>query len=541
MRMKYFTFLLGTFLLLSFSIQAQNLVDNAGFETWTGGTPDSWATSGDAITLSQNTTNVQEGTSSCQVIFTSTENQNLKSNTFSVTAGDPFAISVYIYDNDTAGRARLSVLFDGGDNYYGEYSEDMDSWQQISYEGIVPDGATAATFQIRFYDISSGWDGDCEILVDETSYILDDEIKPEPSNYPTEFAAAINGVNAVCTWVDAVGDQLPSKYLVMASSSSEFTAPVDGNPVDDDNDLSDGSGAYNVLYGDETVSFSGLNPGGTYYFTIYPYTNSESDIDYKTDGTAPTAQTTMPDISVLNSEDFEDGTLGSWTEFSVIGDIIWSNYEYNGAHFAVMSGYDGGALDNEDWLISPMLNTAIYHDVEFSFENAFNYSGPDLQVFLSQDYDGNSDPNGYTWIELTDEFTFSGGSFEWVTSGAVDLDLYSYESVYLAFKYTSNTDGAAKWEVDNLLVTGVLSDGINDAEALSFQVYPNPGHGAYQIKNKLGQEYELSVYNIIGEKITNTITSNEDYILDLQDFENGVYLLQIISNNQKKTISLIKQ
>ncbi len=540
--MKKFTLLLAFSMLFSLGMMAQNLIENAGFEDWTGDVLDSWVVDGDAITVTQNTTEVHEGSSSCHVLFTSDANQNLKSNTFAVAAGEPIAVSVYVFDNDAAGRARLSILFEGGDNYYGnEYSEDMDSWQLLSYTGLVPDGATQATFQVRFYDVAANWDGNCEIIVDESSFIIDDEIKPEPTNYPTEFAAAVNGVAASITWVDAVGDQLPSKYLVLASSSDDFSLPVDGTEVADDTDISDGSAALNISFGNQAASFAGLTAGETYYFTIYPYTNSGADIDFKTDGTAPTAQLTMPDITLISSIDFEDDTFGDWTPISVIGDLDWYVMEYNTAKFAVMSGYDGAPLDNEDWIISPAFNTSIYDDVEFSFDNAMSYSGPDLQVFLSQDYDGSSDPNGFTWVELTEEFTFSGGSFEWISSGSLNLDIYSHQTLYLAFKYTSTTDGAAKWEVDNLLVTGVPASGVNDMQNNTIHVYPNPSNGIYQIENLQQQSLEIAVYNLLGEQVTETFKTSSHYTLDISDLENGVYFLQIISNNQRKTISLIKK
>jgi len=541
MLMKRFTYLMMAFVLIAMGSVAQNMVDNAGFETWNAGNPDPWVGDGGAITLTQNTDDFHEGASSCQVVFTSQDNQYLNSNTFAVTPGDPFVASLYAFDNDTSGRTRLCVIFEGADNYYGDYSEDSDEWQLISYEGVVPDGATEAKLQLRFYDVAASWDGDCEVLVDETGFVVDNSIKPEPSNYPTDFAAAVSGVGAGLTWTDATGDQLPQNYLVLASTSDSFTAPVDGTPVADDDDISDGMAAINVAYGSEMATFNGLSAGSTYYFTIYPYTNSGSDIDFKTDGEAPTADITMPDVSILNFTDFEDDTFGDWQAVSVVGDIAWSVMEYNGSKFAVMSGYDGGALDNEDWLISPAFNTSIYHDVKFSFDNAMNYSGPDLQVFVSQDYDGGDDPNASTWVDITEEFMFSDGSFSWVASGEVNLDIYSHETLSIAFKYTSTTSGAAKWEVDNLLLSGTLSNSIDEGSHIDFSVYPNPGSGVYQIKNVQQQDLQIDVYNILGKQVVNTIHIHGDYVLDIQNLENGVYFLQITNNNVKKTISLVKR
>jgi len=533
--MKKFTFLWAIMLFASFAF-SQNLIDNPGFENWTDGQPDSWTADGGAITVSQNTENVQEGSSSCDVVFTSQDNQYLTSGSFAVEAGDPMILSVYFYDNDPAGRARLCCIFEGADNYYGNYSEDMDSWQMVNYEGVVPDGATSAEFQIRFYDVSAGWDGDAEILVDATSFVLDNEIKPEPSNYPTDFTAISAGVSANVSWTDATGDQLPQKYLVMASTSDAFIAPVDGTPVDDDADISDGNAVLNISFGDEMTSFSGLEAATTYHFTIYPYTNSGENIDYKTDGTAPTAMVVMPDISILTSLDFEDNTFGDWEAISVSGDQVWEISAYgNPGNCGAMSGYDGQAYVNEDWLISPTLNLDNYSEEVFTFDNATNYSGPPLELYISSDYDG--DPTTATW-EMID-FTASGGSWNYVSS---EIDLSNYTgSVTLGFKFTSTDSESATWELDNLLVTGVLSNSVSEQLFAELSIYPNPGYGFFHVQNTNNQLLNISVFNVLGQFIKSVESSNSEIQLDLSDEDNGIYLIQMMSDSYNKTISVVKK
>ncbi|NPD84638.1 T9SS type A sorting domain-containing protein [Lentimicrobium sp. L6] len=536
--MKKFTFVWAALLIATLGLNAQNLIENPGFETWTGGQPDTWVTAGDAITLSQNTTNVQEGSSSCQVVFTSQDNQNLQSNTFAVSAGDPIATSVYIYDNDVAGRARLSVLFEGADNYYGEYSEDMGSWQMISYEGTVPDGATTATYQIRFYDVSDNWDGDAEILVDNCSFIIDNAIKPEPTNYPTAFAAAANGAAVNASWTDSEGGQLPQFYLVMASTSANFTVPVDGTPVADDADLSDGTAVLNVAFGSQSASFSGVSPATEYFFIIFPYTNSGADIDYKTDGSAPAASLTMPDVSIIDFVDFEDNTLGDWSGINVNGAQVWEVVAYgNPGNCAKMAGYDGGAFDNEDWLVSPTYDFDTYSNITFSFDNAMNYDGPEMLFYISSDY--TDDVTTATWTELAFEAS-PGGSWDYVNSGEIDLDSYT-GTVNIAFKYTSTTSGAATWELDNLLLTGTMSSSVNEEELTAINVYPNPGNGVYNINNTQQTKLNISVYNILGELVYETISSEQLINLDIQNQNDGVYLVQLTGQGNTKTVSVIKK
>jgi hypothetical protein len=533
--MKKMIYFFAMMLMTSFAF-SQNLVDNPGFENWTDGLPDGWTIDGGAITVSQNTDNAQEGTSSCDVVFTSQENQYLTSGSFAVEAGAPMILSVYFYDNDAAGRARLCCIFEGADNYYGDYSEDMDSWQMINYEAVVPDGATSAEFQIRFYDVVDNWDGDAQILVDAASFVIDNEIKPEPSNYPTDFSAEVAGISANVSWTDATGDQLPQKYLVMASTSESFTAPVDGTPMDDDTDISDGMAMLNINYGDEFTSFGGLASATTYYFTIFPYTNSGSDIDFKTDGNAPTAMLTTADAVALTAVDFEDDTYGDWETINVSGAQVWGINSYgNPGNCGVMSGYDGQPYANEDWVVSPALNLNDYSEEVFTFDNATKYDGPAMELYYSEDYSG--DPATATWTNLT--YNQSPGEWEYV-SAEIDLSTYT-GTINLGFKFTSTDAGSATWELDNLLITGVLSSSVSEESLSDIQIYPNPGFGLYQLNNTNREVLDIQVYNVLGQLEQSVVSSDAIISLDLTSLENGIYLVKINGNSINKTVSVVKK
>ncbi len=275
---------------------------------------------------------------------------------------------------------------------------------------------------------------------------------PEPTNYPTAFTASAAGNMIDLDWTDATGSQLPGAYIVFISDQDNITPPVDGTPVDDDLDLSDGSGAKNVNYGIEAYTFANLMVTTTYYFAIYPYTNAGSDIDYKTDGTAPEASATTTNVILF--EDFNWSWM-AWTPVSVVGAQEWSrdnSFGIGGSACAQMSGYSGGAQVNEDWLISPPMDMDAYTGEVLSFYTAKNYSGPDLEVKYSTNYDGGGNPGTATWTTIT--ATLSPGSWAWTSSGNIDLSGVNGDAVYLAFVYTSDASSAATWEVDNVLVTG---------------------------------------------------------------------------------------
>lgn len=525
MKKNYF-FTIAAILFVAFSVNAQNQVVNGDFENWTDGAADNWLADGGAVVITQNSTTTQSGTYSCEVLWTSQDNQYLTSDPFNVTAGIQINASMWVYDNEIAGRARLCVIYEGADNYYGDYSADMDSWQQLTYTDLVPSGATSAEFQIRFYDISGDWDGDATIIVDNVVYETNTTVTPEPTNYPTDFAAGPSGTKIILIWTDAVGDQLPLSYLIMGNNDGgSFTAPVDGTPVEDDTNWDDGKIAMNVLYGVQTYAIS-VDANTDYTFTIYPFTNTGDIIDYKTDGTAPVASATSSNSVVANQEGF-DTDLGNWTGYTVTGDQVWEWASFGiPPGCAKMNGYDGGAQINEDWLISPAINLSTFATVFFSFDHARNYgSNEGLFVLISTDYDGSSDPstNG-TWNDVTSSFTFPDpGTWDFSPAGEIDATEYNGANTYFAFKYTSGDD-AATWEIDNVLIYGESGVGVTENLIDKFSIYPNPSVDFVYVD--ADSEGSVKIYSISGQLLIDEPVNEGVNNIDINALSQGTYLLQ---------------
>lgn len=123
--------------------------------------PNGWTQSTTGYTMSLETTNVSEGTNAASITWTSTSTQKLTSNSFSVTQGADFTISIDIYDNTNAGRTRIGLGYDDDNinwNDFNAYSEDGDAYQTLTFTGTVPDTVTTGYIEIRFYDESAGWE-----------------------------------------------------------------------------------------------------------------------------------------------------------------------------------------------------------------------------------------------------------------------------------------------------------------------------------------------------------------------------------------------
>ncbi len=153
-------------------------------------------------------------------------------------------------------------------------------------------------------------------------------------------------------------------------------------------------------------------------------------------------------------KDFNDNSIvsGSWTQQKSLGNILWSTSSAGSAAspYAKISNYVSGTNQEcETWLISPPLNLSASTKPILSFRNAYNYEGPILKLYVSTNYTSGL-PNTATWIEIN--FTHSGGNWNFVSSGTLNLSAYKTDKVHFAFQYTGSSTNGSTWEIDDVLV-----------------------------------------------------------------------------------------
>ncbi|WP_291856727.1 choice-of-anchor J domain-containing protein [Marinilabilia sp.] len=161
----------------------------------------------------------------------------------------------------------------------------------------------------------------------------------------------------------------------------------------------------------------------------------------------------LGDVSPLIFREDFNGSLGDFSSVSVSGDQQWRSASYNDDQYAIVSGYSGGAQENEDWLISPEIDLSEYETAYFVVRQAVNYldNYENIQIMVSNDFDG-ADVTTATWTEMTIETKPAGTGWSFVESEEIDLVEFKGESIHIAFRYRSTTSGAATWEVDWLSV-----------------------------------------------------------------------------------------
>ena len=115
------------------------------------------------------------------------------------------------------------------------------------------------------------------------------------------------------------------------------------------------------------------------------------------------------------------------------------------------SAYVNQAYAAESWLISPVIDLSNASAATLKFDQAVNHASPDgaLSVMISTDYDGNVFQS--TWTELSLSQWPAGNNWTFINSTA-DLTPYLGQRVTIAFKYTSNFNASATWEVKNFVV-----------------------------------------------------------------------------------------
>jgi hypothetical protein len=451
-------------------ISATFLVFNAAAQL-----PENW-TDDEGLEVFQESSVVFSGEYSAGIIINSND-QNLcdfiNTAEIPVTPGNTFRISFYGFTSQNV-RARaffywIGALRTNSTNYLGP---NTGGWQQFEFEATVPDNATGLNLGIRFYTIPGFTPGEIQRL-DEITFesptgnlltVANGDfetwttILPEPDEYPTDFSATAAGFNAVITWTDPQEGQLPDNYLIKISTSDDIPFPEDGSYIPDDLNLSDGEGSVNVPFGQQKFTFTGLQSLTGYNFTIFPYTNTGTNIDYKTDGMPPKTEIQTTEITILETENF-DTAWGNWNVINISGDETWSrnnNFGINNSPCARMTGVSSGNIfANEDWLISPTLNFSDSKHETLTFFSAVGFSAGERQLTLkiSTDYDGQSNPNEANWTELDAEFPDNTINFEWTFSGVVDISAYVSDSVYIAFVYSCDNTEASTWQIDNIEIT----------------------------------------------------------------------------------------
>lgn len=165
----------------------------------------------------------------------------------------------------------------------------------------------------------------------------------------------------------------------------------------------------------------------------------------------------IEDFNVIFQDGFDDG-ITDWSTYNVVGNQVWGQTNFgNPAPSAYMNGFQNGAQDNEDWLISSAIDLSNVTNTIFFFETDKRYNGNDLEVYYSTDYTGGNPNTNGTWTQVEAVIDPNANAWNtWTNSGNIDISLADGQAtVFIAFKYTSDTSAASTFELDNVTVLGL--------------------------------------------------------------------------------------
>lgn len=370
-------------------------------------------------------------------------------NSYSITSGNETRLTSPPIT--TTGTSSVNVRFywmnenntsytDPAEGVLVQYSTDGSTWDAGTFYSRHDASLAAGTSQwnLKTLTLAAGAGNQATIYVSFKFHSLFDDncsldnviieanvIKPEPTNHPTSFTttcASSTSSTIPLTWVDASAGTVPDGYLIQWNTSGTFTDPVDGTAQ------ANASGIQNVAQGVQAYTATGLTANTLYYFKIWPYTNSGSNINYKIGGTPLAANCTTPDGACL-AESFE-------------GTFPPTNWTNGGTTLSTSAGCDGTDRivfnSSTDFIITPQLNFP--SQITFQYKRSSDATAWSVDVQYSTTVGGT-----YTTIS-----TVSGATTNCQTA-TVNLGGITGPSIYLKLK-DSRSSGTNERYIDDVEV-----------------------------------------------------------------------------------------
>ncbi|MCB9227592.1 MAG: T9SS type A sorting domain-containing protein [Chitinophagales bacterium] len=144
---------------------------------------------------------------------------------------------------------------------------------------------------------------------------------------------------------------------------------------------------------------------------------------------------------------------------------------------------------------------------------------------------------GTVWISISDSFLAQGGE-EYMIIGNFQNDV----NTQLSIENANSTDSIAYYKIDDISVVDCTSQDTTSIRELAevAKMYPNPSSSQIHIDFKnSNSSFDVKLYSVIGVEVTN-YTNVRDYInIDVAEFQNGYYSLQLIEGTKTYQSTLI--
>jgi hypothetical protein len=280
-----------------------------------------------------------------------------------------------------------------------------------------------------------------------------------------------------------------------------------------------------------TASISTLSPSTTYYVWVRSVCTSSDSSTWSSATSFTTlcvAMTTLPWTE--NFDSLLTGTNlfpGCWSNSNSLGSWLISSdqvaysgtnslrrtWNTNGWAFTPTAALTAGSTYSFSYFVTTN-DTTVGYDITVAAGNGQSEASMTQTLSTVTGYQGPS------WTQFTYEFipTVSGN--------------YAF-GLHVVADFAPNGINFDDFKIDTVLGTSNFND-------QAFNFYPNP------VKDILNLNYSkditnVAVYNLLGQQVvTKNVNSNQSQI-DMSHLTSGTYMVKITSNEQVKTIKVIKQ
>ena len=165
-----------------------------------------------------------------------------------------------------------------------------------------------------------------------------------------------------------------------------------------------------------------------------------------------------------------NGDLSGFEAINVVGAQFWDPRSYGGVEYAYMSGYSGGQVANEDWLISPEIDMTSEENLRIQINQAINYANDVslLNILISTDYTTGGDHTAATWDTINFTSIPLGNNWNFVLSEDYDISAYDSQTIHIAIVYESTDMDAAAWEVDQITIKAIGVSGESNSKGTHY-------------------------------------------------------------------------
>lgn len=148
----------------------------------------------------------------------------------------------------------------------------------------------------------------------------------------------------------------------------------------------------------------------------------------------------------------------SWTSVNEFGERTFLVKTYQGNNFLEMTSFNSNEK-NKTWLISQQydFDAMVDKNMSFTLADALQNGNP-LKLMYSNNYDGSSCPNGFSWTELASDVitglinNTENDDFNFEATGDIDISSLSGTGV-LAFVYEGDSNGIeTKIQIDEVRI-----------------------------------------------------------------------------------------